>query len=79
MDSCACSLPQRDIVTTGKSFVYNGSVIPKGDSSWSPFPAYAEIVRLEKMLTEERHDVGRFLPVELVNAVNEGWIVIQDL
>lgn len=55
------------------------SVIPEGDRAGSPLPANGRVVCVGEVLAQQGEDVVGFLGVELLDALEEGWVVEERL
>lgn len=55
------------------------SVIPESDRAGRPLPAGGHVVCVGEMLAEKGEDVVRLLGVELLDALEEGWVVEERL
>lgn len=54
-------------------------VIPEGDRAGSPLPAGGHVVCVGEVLAQKGEDVVRLLGVELLDALEEGWVVEERL
>lgn len=55
------------------------SVIPESNGAGRPFPANGGVVCVGEVLAEQGEDVVRFLGVELLDALEKGWVVEERL
>lgn len=55
------------------------SVIPESNRAGRPLPASGHVVCVGEMLAEKGEDVVRLLGVELLDALEEGWVVEERL
>lgn len=78
-DGRSLSFSQLRVIAAWNSPVSDNSVVPECDRARSPFPPRRQVICVGEVLAKESEDVVRFLGVELLDTLDEGWVIEETL